>query len=229
MKEHLSRVVLRSGETAAGAIVAMLKESSHKDSGHSLLWTLFPESDHNRDFLYREDGGSGRYLVLSARRPRDDVGLWDIETKPFQPQLRNGDRLAFALRADATVAIKEGTRHRGRRTGLVEYTRSSHEWARLDRAQRNLLECQAAREWQRSRLARNGADLDPSALEVDIEAARRIRTSTGKGFSFNPISFRGQLRVRDAEPFRALLSNGLGRAKAYGFGMILVRRPVSAD
>jgi CRISPR system Cascade subunit CasE len=34
----------------------------------------------------------------------------------------------------------------------------------------------------------------------------------------------GTLRVGDAEAFRALLARGLGRHRAFGFGMLLLRR-----
>ena len=35
----------------------------------------------------------------------------------------------------------------------------------------------------------------------------------------------GTLRVTDADTFRALLARGVGRHRAFGFGMLLLRRP----
>jgi len=43
------------------------------------------------------------------------------------------------------------------------------------------------------------------------------------GFSSNSAEFEAIVKIKDAESFRNLLINGIGRAKAYGHGMVLVR------
>jgi hypothetical protein len=42
-------------------------------------------------------------------------------------------------------------------------------------------------------------------------------------FSSNSAEFEATVKIKDAECFRNLLINGIGRAKAYGHGMVLVR------
>jgi CRISPR system Cascade subunit CasE len=67
------------------------------------VWSLFADgTDRRRDFLWREVRPS-EFLILGARMPVDAHGLFDLECKPFAPELRVGQRLEFDLRANAVV------------------------------------------------------------------------------------------------------------------------------
>lgn len=50
----------------------------------------------------------------------------------------------------------------------------------------------------------------------------RIRQAEKSGFS--SVDFTGELQITDAEKFRHTLFNGLGRAKAFGCGLLMVKR-----
>ena len=73
--------------------------------------------------------------------------------------------------------------------------------------------------------------LDPAA-ELDRQATRlvrfqRVRISRGTAGPDGPdATFHGALKVNDPERFTALLARGVGRHRAYGYGMLLLR-PVS--
>ena len=60
--------------------------------GHHLVWSLFADgANRRRDFLWREMQ-TGVFLILSARRPADPHGLFEIaEPKAFGPVLAAGD------------------------------------------------------------------------------------------------------------------------------------------
>lgn len=86
------------------------------DAHHRLIWSLFAgDRGAERDFLWRSEG-QGRFLILSPRPPAaDGAGLFDPpEVKPFAPDLRVGDRLAFVLRVNATRTRRTGGREQGR-------------------------------------------------------------------------------------------------------------------
>lgn len=74
------------------------------------------------------------------------------------------------------------------------------------------------------------------ALELrsmSLHAFRRIRLvrrsqgakRTSKILERPDALVRGELEIRDADAFQKLLANGVGRHRAFGFGMMLLRRP----
>ncbi len=108
---YLSRARLRSSRgEALSSIVPLLfpgdgkKRASHT---HYILWLLFQDTpDADRDFLWR-DMGKARFFILSKRHPTDPLGLFELETKPFEPELEPGDCLWFVLRANRVIATKQ--------------------------------------------------------------------------------------------------------------------------
>ena len=101
---YLSRARLRD-DASVKALLPMLKMNS---SLHSLVWSLFAKTPtQNRDFLFREAGQGGIY-VLSSRRPHDAHNLFDLdEPKEFSPCLVPGDRLRFSLRANPVIRRRD--------------------------------------------------------------------------------------------------------------------------
>ncbi len=85
---------------------------------HQLLWKLFP-GEERRSFLFREEiareqipfhkgvKGEPLFYLVSAAKPISDHPIFAVESKPYAPRLADGDRLAFRLRANPTIARKE--------------------------------------------------------------------------------------------------------------------------
>lgn len=84
------------------------------------------------------------------------------------------------------------------------------------------------RDWLRSQVEKcNAAAIRNAKMTVfrlsplaRRDGERRIRTITRPD-----VSFRGILEVRNGEAFTSLLKRGVGRHRAFGYGMILLRRP----
>lgn len=77
---------------------------------HQALWQLFDlPSGSERPFLYREyqRGGDTFYYVLSKLKPKSDHPFFDVQSKAFNPKLYNGQRLAFELRANPVVTVRD--------------------------------------------------------------------------------------------------------------------------
>jgi CRISPR system Cascade subunit CasE len=88
-------------------------------ASHRLVWSLFADADdRKRDFLWREEA-PGRLMALSTRMPADPHGLFDVESKPFEPMLRPGDRLGFTMRVNPVVSRSEAHGQRGKRHDVV--------------------------------------------------------------------------------------------------------------
>lgn len=231
MMLYLSRLALnRAAPTAA--LMPLLNPENEElatDAHHRLMWSVFSDGqDRARDFLWRHSG-QGRFLALSRRPPHANDLFDPPETKAFSPVLRAGDRLQFTLRANATKdrALvsrlgKDARRGKSRRVDVVmDLMRTTHlSGKRSDIRQRT---AQAAGEaW----MARQGAakGFEPHRTLVEgysvIELGRRRR----QGATFGILDLNGEIEVVDPGLFLAALATGFGRAKAWGCGLMLIRR-----
>jgi CRISPR system Cascade subunit CasE len=198
---------------------------------HRLVWLLFQDvPDAARDFLWRDEG-AGRYLVLSRRPPADPLGLFKLETKPFEPRLKPGDRLRFILRANPTLTTKRagthstGARTRGKRVdvvmdALVKVPRGQRA------ARRDGIAAEAGAKWLDGQGARAGftpvGELSVDGYtHLDIEDRARGR-SRGTGLSV--LDFAGHIAITDPAAFFDKLGRGFGAGKAFGNGLMLIRR-----
>jgi CRISPR system Cascade subunit CasE len=232
---HLSRLALRRDAAVAALAPLLLPDDADARVGgaHHLLWTLFADGpDRRRDFLWRDDagpGGRGRvFHVLSRRPPVDRLGLFDLDISEFAPALAPGDRLQFRLRANATVAVATDERPaRGRRVDVV-----AHALARLTpeerRASRHDVMQAAGRDWLAAQGRRAGfvpaGGGDQPAVAVDGADWRVLARPGARPATFAVLDFSGIVEVADPPVFLAALAAGFGRAKAFGCGLMLIRR-----
>jgi CRISPR system Cascade subunit CasE len=235
---YLSRVRLRSGHGEVLSAIAplLLPDDETRRAGHAhrLVWLLFQDvPDAARDFLWRDEG-EGRYLVLSHRPPSDPKGLFDLDTKPFAPELAPGDELRFVLRANPTVARKGANdassggprqRQRGKRVDIV--MDQLHKIPAGKRAaSRDTIAAEAGRAW----LAEQGrrAGFEPKSVVVgsysQIDIADHERKARRARASISVMDMEGVLAVTDPAAFIAKLARGFGSAKAFGNGLMLIRR-----
>lgn len=81
-------------------------------------------------------------------------------------------------------------------------------------------------DWLAARLA-PGAALDPERSRLAHH--RRTRTARGGSAPEGPeMIVHGTLQIKDPAAFQQRLASGVGRHKAYGYGMLLLRPPQSA-
>ncbi len=224
-QRYMTRVRLRRNP-AVLALKSLFEPKRAEDrvlAGHKLLWTLFADSaERERDFLWREED-SGQYLILSARPPADTIGLFDIEVpKEFAPSLASGNRLEFALRANATIAKSPGKGVRGVRSDVV--MDALHGLAGAERAAARTTAVQTAgARWLATQGERNGFRVDPAAVQVLSYHVMRM-PKEGRTMSIGVLDYQGVLEVTDPASFTTMLNAGVGRAKAFGCGLMLVRR-----
>lgn len=223
-----SRARLRR-DAPAGALWPVLAPAGHEsgrvEAAHHLVWSLFGDTpERRRDFLWRE-GAPGTFYLLSARLPEDRYGLFDIDPpKVFAPLLRPGDRLVFALRANATVARGGGPGRRGKPVDVVMDALYRVPPGPERAAQRAEAVQAAGCGW----LLRQG---ERSGFRVSVESARvlahrvlRLSRRDGEPARLGVIDLEGALEVADPAAFLAALAQGFGRAKAFGCGLMLIRR-----
>ena len=82
----------------------------------------------------------------------------------------------------------------------------------------------AQREWLTRHAAAHGFLLRPDCFDVVRSEWKLFRKERegGRSVSLLQVTYEGILEVADAERFREALLCGIGRAKAYGMGMMTV-------
>lgn len=219
----LSRARLRRDAPirALAQVLVPAGTSARAASTHRLVWTLFGDvADRRRDFLWRESE-PGCFYILSRRAPEDRHGLFECDPpKTFAPTLRPGDRLGFLLRANATVAKAAGRETRGRRADVVMAALHGLKGGERGPARESAIQ-EAGASWLVRQALKSGFELATSQVEryetLSLERA-------GAPMRIGVLDFSGTLRVTDPELFITSLGAGFGRAKAFGCGLMLLRR-----
>lgn len=203
--------------------------SDVKDSlyaAHKLLWKAFPEAPNApRDFLFRQEVRQGLpcFFVVSARRPVNH-DLFKIETKDYTPQITNGQRLAFSLTANPVIARKaEGKKHSEKHDVWMDAKREAKEM-RLD-PEKLVEHCMnRARQWLVNRAEPLGFSTEDSQVNVDGYFQHQFYRRKSRPIRFSSLNYEGVLTVTDPELFLRTLYEGIGRSRAFGCGLMLVRR-----
>jgi len=205
---------------AIARVLVQPNPSRQAEADHRLVWSLFAgDADQKRDFLWRRDD-RGAFFILARRHPIESA-IFDVEAKEFAPCLATGDRLQFSLRANATRAVKPpGSQARGKRADVV--MAALH--AQADRAaMRQQVIAEAGSAWLATQGEKHGfALLRPP--RVDGYETLRIPRVHGRGIEISTLDFDGVLQVTDPAAFHAALLLGFGHAKAFGCGLMLIRR-----
>ena len=213
---------------------------------HRLVWSGFPDrpaavgGGASRPFLFSHDtrgpagAGGVQSLLVQSTVPPDWTALGfsaDVRTKAVDAAaLAAGARVAFALRANPTVAREGFDDGKRRRIGVG--TNPELAFRRMDRPWPASAETVEA--WRRETLAawlgragaRGGFAVD--AAEAGPAVARQVvRTLAGRPegrpMTLHEVEFSGVLRVTDATAFAETRAAGLGRGRSFGFGLLLLR------
>lgn len=229
---YLSRVRVATEGLDRSALLALMAGDAY--GNHQLLWQLFTDQPE-RNFLFRQETESEQmssasdprglplFYVLSEVDPISVPGLLQAETKTLAPDLKQGDRLVFRLRANPTVARKQEGRERSvRHDVLMDAKRQSQQAGVTSSAAVVDAMNHAARYWLSQRGEAAGFDLEaePQVSGYRQHALRR----KGRNIRFSSIDYEGVLTVSSPERFSQTLFQGLGRSRAFGCGLMLVRR-----
>jgi len=189
---------------------------------HRALWSLFPcttsetresPGDSRRGFLFRvesnEPGRSACVLSQAQRRagPSTKEALV-VGQREFNPQPRQGQRLAFLLTGNPIKTIADRERKRPGKDGY------------LKRCRVPLIDEDEQRDWLKRKL-------EPAATVEAVTAHKHPPLFFRKGSRVGRVqlvTFEGMLAVAEPDALSSLLETGVGPAKAFGCGLLLVRR-----
>jgi CRISPR system Cascade subunit CasE len=135
--------------------------------------------------------------VLSETEPSsDDLGRWQVKT--ISPDFLDHQYYRFQIKANPTMRRASDRR----RIGIYAENR--------------------LREWIEKKAEQNGFKIEPHSLTMGApmdEIFVRNRTR-GKHVS---VDFQGALNVIDPQAFRIAFKKGIGSAKSFGYGMLMLQ------
>lgn len=165
---------------------------------HKMVYSLFP--GENRDFLYVDSGGDPRgrsFLILSQREPRLPSS-GHLECKTISDSYLNYDCYAFQVQLNPVRRLT-GSKIFRPITGVI-----------------NL------REWFLNRQQDWGFEAKEENIQVEALGVKEFHRGNQK-IIHNKATFKGMLIVKDRERFRRSFIHGIGRGKAFGFGLLQLR------
>ncbi len=225
---YFSRIALKPGADRIKLVDLYCQnnqstQNTYKE--HQILWKLF-DSDPNakRDFIYRYEPQhkTPTYFIVSQREPIDNHHIWKIETKDYAPLLSTGQRFAFLLRVNP-VMTRNGKRH-----DVVMAEKQRINYKDMDRRTRprsqEIVEKKGL-EWLQSRTESAGFSVDDTAIRIEGYQPHVSGKKRGKqAIRYSTMDYRGILTVTDTQAFEKTLMQGIGKAKAFGCGLMLIRK-----
>ncbi len=180
--------------------VAARKRLSDAYAWHKALWEAFPDRpDDNRDFLFRIDDQHSefRVLLLSLHVPTPQTwGQW--KGKPVSEHFLNHSHYAFQLKVNPT---KRRCKDR-RRLGIYDETE--------------------LKDWIARKAQQYGFSLIKESLSVGAPMNETFLKNHHRGKHVS-VDFKGYLTVTNPDAFKSGFQKGIGSAKAFGFGLLMLQ------
>ncbi len=200
---------------------------SHNDYlVHQLLWQLFRQDSIDtamRSFIYRDETNHKwpSFYVISQTMPDNNDNFWKIETKLYAPHIETGQRFQFILRVNPRIAKK--TEKEGKIKSIhYDIIQDTAQNAADKKITSELIQT-AGKNWLEKRSQQYGFQL----LDICVDNFQKRILFKGKQenpIRFSTIDYNGYLQVIDVEEFEKNLFQGIGPAKGFGCGLLLIKR-----
>ncbi len=165
---------------------------------HKAVYTLFPEEDgKTRDFLFVDKGGAWderKILIISNRFPQQPQ-FGRVQSKEIPATFLEHGHYGFEVKVNPVIRLGTTKKHvpvKGR-----------------DELQK----------WFTAKSAGYGFCIEEDSLQVNHTGVIQF-AKDGANCTYNTATFVGRLRVLDKQLFRECFINGIGRGKAFGFGLL---------
>jgi CRISPR system Cascade subunit CasE len=221
---YLSRVGIKLCEESLKYLDALVKNEGY--AAHQLLWSLFPKDpEAQRDFLFRAEKKEGwpLFYLLSKRPPEGSSNIFSIKTKPYKPKVIAGERFAFDIRANPVVAKREEGKKNSKHHDVWMDAKNTAKLKKLNIEETEALIQEYTANWLLDRAVKNGFKVTPDELRIDAYRQNRVLKKGLQDLRYSTVDYKGTLIVTDAEKFIKTLFEGIGRAKAFGCGLMLVK------
>lgn len=199
--------------------------------GERILWCQNP-NDREVFFVQSQSAPNWNALEQRFRTCNDDPYFEEVGHKVYNPQgIKSGHFMLFRLRANVTVSQVEDLERKmqtskamskatptakqaGKQAGKHKYPRSKR---------KGILDPAAQMDWLMQKGNHHGFRL----VDADIISSGRVslyKPSCKIPIVLHAVTYSGCLEVTDAENFIKGVRQGIGRAKALGFGLLRIQR-----
>lgn len=194
-----------------------MSEIRNLERMHGWIERCFPdelEKNIRTRKLWRIDTLQGKKYVLLVSETKPDLEMLEkygvsgtARTKDYEPfinSLKNGQKARFRVTLNPVKSLSDrsGNSKRGR---VIPHITVEHQCEYLlDRAQKN------------------GFDLNYEDFTIIERGFVPLEKRGGRQIKLVKASYEGILTITDIELFKNTLLKGLGKKKAYGFGMMTV-------
>lgn len=194
---------------------------------HSLVWDLFADApDRKRDFIYRQDMAQGlpAFFCVSDRVPHDRKGIWLVESKPYTPIVKKGQVFSFVLRANPIRAKRDAQNKQHRHDVVMDAQIHLEENPGVLPRKAEIMQ-QAGFVWLAQKSETTGFSIRAEDIRADGYLKHRFKKPRGNHeIRISTLDFTGLLTVTDPDQFVRALCTGIGPAKGFGCGMMMIKR-----
>ncbi|HEY9160747.1 MAG TPA: type I-E CRISPR-associated protein Cas6/Cse3/CasE [Desulfomonilia bacterium] len=221
---YISKISLRRGLSPSN-ITDLTRKNGYQT--HQLIWNLFADNPGRpRDFIYRHEEINGwpTFYTVSKREPADTVGMWEILSKEYNPQLKSGQRLGFTLCANP-IRSRHDENGRQQRHDVVMEKKLKLKKEGMSFNIPDIIQ-QTGFHWLEERAVSHGFRILENEVRADGYRQHRLfKGKENKTITFSSLDFNGILTVIEPDIFvKKCLFEGIGPAKAFGCGLMMVRR-----
>lgn len=146
-----------------------------------------------------------------------------IDSKPMPSEWQSGKRLGFEVLLRPTIRRARGSAKAGSECDAFQAEAERHDKGMMPRSRE-----QVYTDWLKNRLESRGAAHLENATLAMFQRARAIRKLHGRPSEGPHALMRGTLTISEPAAFARMVAGGIGRHKAYGYGMLLLRPPQSS-
>ncbi len=184
---------------------------------HKAAWGLFPKMpDARRDdlgFLFRVDENEDEFRLTVASKAKPQRSSWCQEDHWLFRQLESGYlehcKYLFKIRINPTRTTRKNPDQ-----SLREKKHGRHE---------AILKIPELKEWFLLKAKQNGFNvLDIPELEIAPPVFHHL-SKKGREGTIVSVDFKGALEVVDRGLFKKAFEQGIGRARSFGFGLLILK------
>lgn len=192
-----------------------IRDLSHLGAFHNWVEQSFPDEldkEIRTRKLWRIDKLKGRHYLLIVSPAKPDLKLLErygvsgsAKTKSydtFLSTLEEGMRVRFRVTLNPVIAVKDATSPRGKTKPHVT----------LEHQMQFLLE----------RDEKNGFALTENDFSIVERSYEPLKKANERTIQLSKATYEGVLTITDKNQFIKTLTEGFGKKKAYGFGMMTV-------
>jgi CRISPR system Cascade subunit CasE len=166
---------------------------------HRTVYSLFPQCEDGRDFLFVDKGGdfNERRILILSKRPPQIPEYGTIESKNIPESFLGLDYYGFEVRLNPTKRDKKDAK-------IIPIMGKD-----------NLIEwfCAKSETW--------GFITERESLQIQSTGVQTFDKQNGQ-VTQNTVIFAGKLRVSDRALFIKSFEQGIGRGKSFGFGLLQI-------